>query len=138
MPGSVVVSAAQDYVRSVSVAIGDIQAEYNLNSGVADPSDSSSCAPLLSLPSGCSGPTGSSTEMFEIGFWECLMPSITSISPQNVTSGQNVVISGSGFSTTACQNEVDYYTLMLKVLLLDEENEISIHFLFERSWLRWE
>ena len=53
LAGTVVVTDSVDYVRYLSLSIGDVEATYDTSSGVTDPTDSSSCAPLLTIPAAC-------------------------------------------------------------------------------------
>ena len=53
LAGTVVVTDSENYVSYLSLHVGDVEATYDTMSGVADPSDSSSCAPLLTVPAGC-------------------------------------------------------------------------------------
>ena len=54
----------------------------------------------------CLQTRGTDASRFDVGFWQCMMPTISSISPSTVAAGDSITISGTGFSTTDCQNEV--------------------------------
>ena len=83
---------------------------------MSTPTDSSSCPGDVSLPAGCTGPTGPHPALFQFGYWSCLSPEVRSILPKTGHSGTDITIIGAGFSTVACQNEVTLggYTCVVK------------------------
>ncbi|XP_033757813.1 fibrocystin-L-like [Pecten maximus] len=108
--GSVNVISKASFVGDLSVKIGGIEASYDKNSGVSNPSSSGSCVGTLSTISGCSdpAPTGGDAAKFNFKFWSCLTPTITSLNRNNGTANDDIVLAGTGLSTTNCQNEVKF------------------------------
>ncbi|KAK3107766.1 hypothetical protein FSP39_021797 [Pinctada imbricata] len=94
----------------VSVMMGGQSALHDINSGVADPVDSSSCPMSLSTVSGCSdaAPTGGDPTKFTFAFYSCATPTVTAISPNSGTTNTAITITGTGFSSTKCHNEVKF------------------------------
>lgn len=78
--------------------------------GVADPTNSDACITNTEI-SGCTDikPTVGDTSKFEFAYWSCKTPTVTAIDPVNGTSTTEVTITGAGFSTTDCQNDVIAY-----------------------------
>ena len=64
----------------------------------------------MSSKSGCSDsmPTGGDVSKFNFAFWTCSTPLITSVYSNNGTAQTIVTISGEGFSTSDCQNELSF------------------------------
>ncbi|XP_069115224.1 fibrocystin-L-like [Argopecten irradians] len=108
--GSVNVVAKDSFVGDLSVKIGNIEAFYDKNSGVSNPSSSGSCVGTLSTISGCSdpSPTGGDAAKFNFKFWSCLTPTITSLNRNNGTADDDIVLTGTGLSSTRCQNEITF------------------------------
>ena len=81
-----------------------------LKTGSADPVDTSSCSSVTSAKSGCSDalPSGGDSSKFNFAFWSCATPVIDMVNPNNGTAKTAITISGEGFSTTDCQNEVKF------------------------------
>ena len=61
-----------------------------------------------SVITGCADlqPSRSNPVMFDYAFWSCLTPTVSDISPNSGTTSDVITITGTGFSTTLCQNEV--------------------------------
>ncbi|XP_069121982.1 fibrocystin-L-like [Argopecten irradians] len=108
--GSVNVVSKSSYIGDLSVKIGNIEASYDKNSGVGNPASSGPCVGTLSAISGCSdpAPTGGDATKFNFKFWTCLTPTITSLNRNNGTADDDIILSGTGLSTTNCQNEVSF------------------------------
>ena len=77
-------------------------------SGSSNPADSSACQSVTSAKSGCSDslPSGGDLDKFNFAFWSCSTPVVDSISQLTGTVQTEVSLSGEGFSTTDCQNQV--------------------------------
>lgn len=75
--------------------------------GVPDPSGGA-CPGEISPISGCSvtEPTASDSSRFAFAFWECSTPEVNQIAPVQGTGEDDIVLTGSGFGTTDCQNTV--------------------------------
>lgn len=77
---------------------------------MSNPVDSSECVGIVSDIAGCSeSPLTSASSAFYFDCLKCRTPLVTSISPTNGTSLDTITITGSGFSTTECQNEVKFH-----------------------------
>ena len=78
--------------------------------GATDPVDSSSCQSVTSSISSCSDdrPTGGDANKFNFAFWKCSTPTVSSVSVNNGTTQTTITISGEGFSSTDCHNEVKF------------------------------
>ena len=79
-----------------------------LSPGSADPIDSSVCQSVTSAKTGCSDamPSGGDPGKFSFAFWSCATPVIDMVDQNNGTAKTVITITGEGFSTTNCQNEV--------------------------------
>ncbi|XP_021354106.1 fibrocystin-L-like [Mizuhopecten yessoensis] len=108
--GSVQVTNKESYVGDLSVKVGGIEAVYDKNSGVSNPTGSSQCVATLSAISGCSdpAPTGGDSAKFNFKFWSCLTPTVTAISRNSGTANDEIMVTGTGLSSTTCQNEVKF------------------------------
>ncbi|XP_052063691.1 fibrocystin-L-like [Mytilus californianus] len=105
--GTLMVTDKQPFVANVSVKIGEHEAFYTTNSGISDPVDTSNCPGLNSLT--CQDlPDLSPSSIFQFSFDMCHSPTITLLGRDNATAVDTVTIFGSGFSTTACNNEVTF------------------------------
>ena len=73
-----------------------------------NPSDSSSCQSVMSAKSGCSDarPSGGDPDKFNFAFWSCSTPMVDSIDQRSGTVQTQITLTGEGFSSKDCQNEV--------------------------------
>ena len=80
---------------------------YSIILGVSNPVESG-CVKEYSAITGCtdSEPSGSNPAVFDYLFWSCLTPTVSDISPNSGTTSDVITITGTGFSTTLCHNEV--------------------------------
>lgn len=78
-------------------------------SGVANPVDSSSCPGTTDKRAGCSfPPVAFSQGKFRVSFDTCYTPGVTSLDKNQGTTSDKISISGYGFSSTSCNNEVTF------------------------------
>ena len=63
---------------------------------------------MTSAKTGCTDPqpTGGDPTKFNFAFWTCTTPTVTSIDKRNGTVQTTITLTGEGFSTTDCQNEI--------------------------------
>jgi len=106
--GKVIVMERTSSINALNYTIAGSEAIYDTTSGVSDPTNSDSCSPTTSAIAGCTDPepTASDSSKFHLSNWACKTPSISSIEPLNGTASTVVTITGTGFSTIDCQNEV--------------------------------
>ncbi|CAH1226877.1 PKHD1L1 [Branchiostoma lanceolatum] len=111
MKGFVQVNPLEDHNReeNLKLKVAGFEANYDVDSAAADPTDTRSCAGTVTSITSCTdaAPTSnSSADGFPFDFWSCSTPKITSISRNNGTVHDAITISGSGFGTNICENEV--------------------------------
>ncbi|XP_078617899.1 fibrocystin-L-like [Branchiostoma floridae x Branchiostoma japonicum] len=109
MKGVVNVKPHPGSVQQLSVSVNGHEAEYDVNSGVADPVDGNACAGETSQISGCTSPalqTPSGDDEFYFSFDPCYTPGITSISPISGTMDDVITVNASGLGSDSCMNEV--------------------------------
>ncbi|XP_019623376.1 PREDICTED: fibrocystin-L-like [Branchiostoma belcheri] len=109
MKGVVNVVPYSGSVQQLSLAVNGYEAEYDVNSGVADPVDSTACAGETSQISGCTSaapqaPSGD--DKFFFTFDPCRTPRITSISPLSGTMRDVITVNASGLGSDSCMNKV--------------------------------
>lgn len=107
--GTIEVVPASSSAAEVVVQVGKARALHDVG-GASDPVDSSLCQSVTTGKSGCSdpSPSGSDSNKFSFGFWSCSTPIVDTISVNNGTTKTAVTVTGEGFSTTPCQNEVTF------------------------------
>ncbi|XP_006825958.1 fibrocystin-L-like [Saccoglossus kowalevskii] len=104
MKGVVIVTDPVAVTEPLSVTVGGFEALYETNSGVSVTS-SSSC--LAADPScATSQPVGVDSNIFYFVYTGCYTPIIDSVNPTSGTSGTQITITGEGFATTQCANQV--------------------------------
>ncbi|KAK3107032.1 hypothetical protein FSP39_005622 [Pinctada imbricata] len=93
---------------NVTLRVGDYEAEYDVNSGVSAPSDSGPCTGFTGKVSGCSDaePSSGSSSNFNFNLYTCSTPKVTSVTPNKGTTETLITVTGTGFQTTKCRNEV--------------------------------
>ncbi|XP_035687261.1 fibrocystin-L-like isoform X2 [Branchiostoma floridae] len=109
MKGVVNVSPPTSNVQKLRLSVNGYEAEYDVNSGVADPVDGNACAGETSQISGCTSPpftTPSGNDEFYFSFDPCYTPEITSISPISGTMDDVITVNASGLGSDSCMNEV--------------------------------
>ncbi|XP_066278772.1 fibrocystin-L-like [Branchiostoma lanceolatum] len=109
MKGVVNVIANPGSVPQLSVSVNGHEAEYEVNSGVADPVDGNPCAGETSQITGCTSPappTPSGDDEFFFSFDPCHTPEITSISPISGTMNDVITVNATGLGSDSCMNEV--------------------------------
>ncbi|KAI8520672.1 Fibrocystin-L [Branchiostoma belcheri] len=111
MKGSVKVLSLEEQNReeNLKLTVAGFEANYDVDSVAADPTDTRSCPGSVTSISGCTdaAPTSnSSADGFPFDFWSCVTPKITSISRSNGTVHDTITIRGSGFGSRTCENEV--------------------------------
>lgn len=81
-----------------------------LPTGASDPVDSSVCGSISTGKQGCgdSQATVINDNKFNFAFWTCSTPVVHSVSTNNGTTQTPITITGGGFSSIACQNEVNF------------------------------
>ncbi|KAI8520654.1 Fibrocystin-L [Branchiostoma belcheri] len=109
MKGVVNVVPYSGSVQQLSLTVNGYEAEYDVNSGVADPVDSTACAGETSQISGCTSaapqaPSGD--DEFFFTFDPCRTPRITSISPLSGTMRDVITVNASGLGSDSCMNKV--------------------------------
>lgn len=109
----------------ISVQMDGIEPLYNVG-GSADPNDSSVCQSVLSAKSGCSDalPSSDDSSKFTFAFWTCATPVVNMVVPHNGTANTPITISGEGFSTKNCQNEIFFSDNVCRVLSSSESSVV--------------
>ena len=80
----------------------------------SSPSTHGACSGDVSLISGCTpvvDPVPTNTSKFQFALHECATPYVTALSRSNGTTLDTLTMTGSGFGTTGCQNEVSATSL---------------------------
>ena len=107
MRGKIIVQGMQSKAGTVLVKVNDVEAMYQKtkNSGSSQVTcQSGVTSPIPSCQA--EGVPGGDLDKFVFSHWECSTPVVTSISPNSGTESDILVISGSGFSSTMCHNDV--------------------------------
>lgn len=73
---------------------------------VQNPSYSGNCAPELSPTGTCTTLSGGTANKFHFDFLNCMSGSVTTVSLNEGSSEDVITLTGSGFTTTSCQNEI--------------------------------
>ena len=114
MPGKIIVAApSEDEVVEITASVGSIVATTQLDSAPASPEAVEGC----SLADSSCASASSSASALEFTFASCLTPEVTSVSVSSGSASGNassvmgygdaeLAITGSGFSTVACENSV--------------------------------
>uniref|UniRef100_A0ABM0MU86 Fibrocystin-L-like n=1 Tax=Saccoglossus kowalevskii TaxID=10224 RepID=A0ABM0MU86_SACKO len=105
MKGVVIVTDPVATSKPLSLTVSGFEALHETNSGVSVTSSSSSC--LAADPS-CATPqpVGVDSSIFYFVYTGCYTPIIDSVNPTSGTSGTQITITGEGFATTQCANQV--------------------------------
>ncbi|MEW8488047.1 MAG: IPT/TIG domain-containing protein [Candidatus Thiodiazotropha sp.] len=106
------------------ITINCIETSQIVISGSADPSDPSSCQSVTSAKSGCMDalPSGGNSSKFNFAFWTCATPVVNMVDQRNGTAKTVITVSGEGFSTTDCQNEILFSDYACDVTSSSEES----------------
>ncbi|XP_013401885.1 LOW QUALITY PROTEIN: fibrocystin-L-like [Lingula anatina] len=108
--GTIHVEKRRSQAALMAAKVGDIEAKYNVNSGVSvsDGCDSGCTNNITQLSTGCLEDTPSTNDSshFEFAFSLCSAAVITSMMPNKGTPEVDVVLEGSGFSDIVCENVV--------------------------------
>ncbi|XP_021344842.1 fibrocystin-L-like, partial [Mizuhopecten yessoensis] len=77
---------------------------------VEDPSDSSQCQTSTASIADCKDkyPAVSDPSHFYFAFWSCKTPSVETVDVDNGTTNSDIVVTGVGFSTINCRNEITF------------------------------
>ncbi|WAR05669.1 PKHL1-like protein [Mya arenaria] len=113
---TVKVSEKTASIEPFSMLVADTEPEYKINSGVADPTDSSGCAMMTSGIAGCTleSLTAADSKKFNFRFTQCRTPTLTSVTfsdalstlSRSATSNTIMSFSGTQFSNHDCANVV--------------------------------
>ncbi|XP_021357928.1 fibrocystin-L-like [Mizuhopecten yessoensis] len=115
--GSVVVEERTSYLADVTVTLGGFEAIYNLANTTTN-LDARTCSDTTTSRDNCSHPLPVNTTNitnFKFAFWICVSPVVYKISRQNGTTNDKVLISGDGFSSSGCANNVSFGDYKCKV-----------------------
>ncbi|OWF48084.1 Fibrocystin-L [Mizuhopecten yessoensis] len=108
--GSVEVVDGPSFLADVSVTHGHFEATYNVTDSTSIP-DTTTCCDTTVGRYNCSDPLpvdSSNHTKFQFAFWTCRTPVIDSISRQNGTTNDEILISGNGFSDKSSSNNVTF------------------------------
>ncbi|XP_072027284.1 LOW QUALITY PROTEIN: fibrocystin-L-like [Amphiura filiformis] len=108
MKGVVRVGPQPSQAKTLSLFVGDYEAEYITDSGVSAPSNGG-CTPDTNPLDNCNTTqpaTDNNNGTFQFAFWDCLTPVVTDISPNQGAPETVIKISGYGFGTETCQNQI--------------------------------
>ncbi|XP_052805044.1 fibrocystin-L-like isoform X2 [Mya arenaria] len=105
--GTIAVMPASGKFRELSVSLAGVEALHEVG-GAADPDDSSVCNSVTSPKAGCFPfpSIGLDSSKFNFAFDPCSTPIVNEVSVNNGTVQTEITISGEGFSSTSCQNDV--------------------------------
>ncbi|KAL4228989.1 Fibrocystin-L [Mactra antiquata] len=119
--GTINVVSSQSSLGEIDVQVGNAHALHNVG-GSSEPVDSSACQSTTSVKSGCTDslPSGGDSDKFNFAFFSCSTPIVNSVSVNNGTTQTEITITGEGFSTTECQNEVMFGDVPCTVTMATE------------------
>ncbi|CAG2205079.1 unnamed protein product [Mytilus edulis] len=108
--GTLVVEDKTPFSGLVELKVAGQMALHDVNSGTSDPVDGSACPGTTSPISNCAGspPISSPPDMFSYSFKTCTTPGVTAIDKNRGTTNDVISITGYGFSSTSCNNEVTF------------------------------
>ncbi|XP_052286416.1 fibrocystin-L-like [Dreissena polymorpha] len=106
--GTIEVVPAVPRLVQVNMTLNGVSALHDKN-GASNPTDSSDCQSITSAKTACTDSVPSrDAEKFDFAFLPCSTPVVQSVDVNNGTVQTAITITGEGFSTINCQNEVKF------------------------------
>ncbi|XP_048254094.1 fibrocystin-L-like [Haliotis rufescens] len=104
--GKVTVVQAPSHAKVLRVTVAGHEAVYQ--PGGSDPASDGPCPGIVDPMDGCteSEPADVDVSKFNFKFWRCSSPVVTDLNLRQGSSVDELIVQGSGFSFTSCQNEV--------------------------------
>ncbi|ESO84871.1 hypothetical protein LOTGIDRAFT_131466, partial [Lottia gigantea] len=104
--GTLQVDSLMSHHKQLVLTIAGHEAQYL--PGGPDPASSEECPGTVSEIPDCSdaAPAPSDASTFHFKFWSCLSPSVTNMDLNVGTGDDEIILSGSGFGSNACENEI--------------------------------